>query len=290
MSAIRLQGAVFCALASAVAVSACFNFTAASNWLLLTCLIAIVLLGVPHGALDTLYASRQFRLRRVRHWAWFTVAYLFPVVLVVWLWRESPLIFLVGFLAISVVHFSADPATGVPFWARVFYGGAAVVLPSLFHAEELRRLFSILVHPDSAAQVQAFLSGIAFIWLAGLCAGGLWMFGRDRLAALELLSVALLCTLAPPLLAFTIFFCGMHSARHILRSFRYAGVSNLQLFAAAATVPMLGTFLALAIGNWWLQDAPLETRLIQLVFVTLAALTVPHMALIERVRFAGWER
>jgi hypothetical protein len=38
------------------------------------------------------------------------------------------------------------------------------------------------------------------------------------LTAVELGAVGVLAIVAPPLIAFVVFFCGMHSARHILRS------------------------------------------------------------------------
>lgn len=290
MNLLRVQSAIFSMIAGGVAFLTLMADIPGGNLLTLLCLVAIILLGVPHGALDTLYASRQFPLRRVRDWFWFACAYLLPVVLVASLWRLSPLAFLLGFLGISVFHFSGDPDGAVPSWIRLFWGGAAVVLPNLLHAAEVRRLFAILVEPESAASVQQVLTSASPFWLAGVLAGALWLIPHDWRTSIELAAVALLCTLASPLLSFTIFFCGMHSARHILRSFRYAGIADPRLFAAAAILPTLGTLLLLGVGLWWLKDVPLESRLIQLVFVALAALTVPHMALVERVRFAAVQR
>lgn len=52
--------------------------------------------------------------------------------------------------------------------------------------------------------------------------------------------------------------------------------------------PMTITVAGVAIA-WWLSDGtPLDLRLTQILFVGLAALTVPHMILVERVRFTGW--
>ena len=90
---------------------------------------------------------------------------------------------------------------------------------------------------------------------------------------------------APPLVGFTVYFCGMHSARHLLRTAERARLSWLRL-ALVACVPMLGT-VATGFVAWRLMaQLPVDAVAIRIVFIGLAALTVPHMVIVERVRFA----
>jgi Brp/Blh family beta-carotene 15,15'-monooxygenase len=132
---------------------------------------------------------------------------------------------------------------------------------------------------------------LRWLWLVGTfvaivmsCRRAAWMTG------VEIAAVATLATFAPPLIAFTVFFCGMHSARHILRTIEYSGQTSPRMLAVACFVPMAGVALLAGAAEFWLRNVPMETGLIQIVFVGLAALTVPHMGLVERVRFSGWER
>lgn len=287
--ALRLQGYAFVCLAvlGSLLSLAAIRQNPQSELLLLGALIT--LLGVPHGAVDGLYAQRLYGVKGPKQWLAFVALYLLPVGLVIYLWQAAPLVFLAGFLVISAVHFSGDPQAGTPIAARILYGGAIVVLPVLLHPAEVHRLFHFLVGNDQATPLVACLQLLAWPWLIALVITSQMVWRSSRLTALELLAVALLAVAAPPLWAFTIFFCGMHSARHLLRTFDLAGRPAAKSLLLTASLPMLTVILIGSIGLAWPGGVSLESRLSQLIFVGLAALTVPHMAIVERVRFANWK-
>ena len=288
MSALRLQGLIFSALAFTTAALSVFLAPMDAQQTLWLAVLLIVSLGIPHGALDPIFAKELPQVKSRASWAGFVMCYLLLASLVVCLWWISPALFLMGFLAISVLHFSGDPAPGATFWLRLLYGGAVITLPFLWHADEGGRLFSLLVGRDAALPVAAGLHLIAGPWLAGLALVTVCNGRRDWLLALEVSAVSSLALAATPLLGFAVFFCGMHSMRHILRTQKYSGLTPLRL-ALMAVLPMLAVFLIAALGWTLLPDSPIDERMLQFLFVALAALTVPHMVLVERVRFTGWQ-
>ena len=248
----------------------------------------ILVLGVPHGALDTIFASQIYGIDSLRGWICFGSIYLLLSALVVGIWLLQPAIFLLAFLFISAFHFSGDPVEGTPWPTRALYGGAVVILPAALHAVETARLFSLLAGESSADLVMPWLGLLSWPWLLGLILAAIQSSRTDWLTTLELFSVATLSVLAPPLLSFTLFFCAMHSARHILRTINYSAQSSRLFVLAAALLPMFGVLIVSLIAWYFLQSTPLDARIVQIVFVGLAALTVPHMALVERVRLSGW--
>jgi Brp/Blh family beta-carotene 15,15'-monooxygenase len=255
---------------------------------LVTMAVLIILLGVPHGALDTVFVQRTYRMKHLGSWATFTVAYFLPVLAVVVLWTVAPFLFLTGFLLISILHFSGDPVARTPFIVRLLYGGAIVVLPTFWHAAEVKMLFTLLVGPDAASTMVAILTTLSWPWLIAIVAACLLGYRRDRLAVGEIAAVTLLAIVAPPLPAFTIFFCGMHSARHILRTISYIGPQHWRALLLAAGLPIIGIAVLFSAALFLPSVASIDARVVQILFVGLAALTVPHMAIVERIRFAGW--
>ncbi|MEN9966076.1 MAG: hypothetical protein RL416_233, partial [Pseudomonadota bacterium] len=76
--------------------------------LLLLALIFVVLLGVPHGSLDVLFAIQTFDLKQLKHWLKFIGSYVIAALLVISIWLIAPNIFFVCFLLLSALHFSDD--------------------------------------------------------------------------------------------------------------------------------------------------------------------------------------
>jgi len=128
---VQRQGIVFSVLALVASLAALFvpRMTAPNELLVIGALI--VLMGVPHGALDTVFARTRYSLASWQRWLVFTLAYCGVMASVAVVWYYSPSLFLIGFLVLSAAHFSGDPTAGTALLSRLAYGGAVVILPVL---------------------------------------------------------------------------------------------------------------------------------------------------------------
>jgi Brp/Blh family beta-carotene 15,15'-monooxygenase len=284
MNKIQIQGLIFSLIAIFVALISVFLSQLDSTFSLSILATLIVFLGVPHGALDPVFAQKLFFINDWKAWSKFVCIYLALSVVVVLIWWQSSLFFMGGFLLCSAMHFSRDLTSNIPKITRFFYGGAIIVLPTIFHFSEMQELFSLILDVNTGSQIVSFLHLLAWPWLVlGLVSIYLG-FIKDRLVGLEVLAVGLLSTLAPALIAFTVYFCGMHSLRHILRTKDYAQVSFIKL-SLISLAPMLGVLLTAVLGWVYLPASADYSRLLRFLFVGLAALTLPHMLLIDRIRY-----
>jgi Brp/Blh family beta-carotene 15,15'-monooxygenase len=248
----------------------------------------ILLMGVPHGALDTVFARQFVGIRSIAGWGLFALAYVAAAAAVVGLWWIAPGFFLAAFLLISVFHFSGDPQGKTPALFRMLYGGAIVFCPLALHAAEVSEVFSYLAGVPAAQAMVAALQWAAWPWVVAIGIAAIAGARREPVRSIELVTVAALLTVAPPLIGFTLFFCCMHSARHVLRTRDYSNEGTLRALLRIAVWPMAMTVASVAFA-WWLSGgSPLDMRLAQLLFVGLAALTVPHMIVVERIRLTGW--
>lgn len=284
MNKIQIQGFVFSLIAIFIALISVILPQPNPVFSLFILATLIFFLGVPHGALDPLFAQKLYFLKGWEDWTKFVLIYLALSVLVVLLWWQLPLLFMASFLFYSMMHFSRDLTSKIPLITRLFYGSSMIVLPTIFHFNEMQDLFSAILDPNVGLEITNFLHILTWPWLVlGLVSIYLG-FIKDWLVGLEILAVSLLSILASPLIAFTVYFCGMHSLRHILRTQAYTEVTFRRM-SLVSLVPMLGVILIGIMGWLYLPDLPDYEKLLRFLFVGLAALTVPHMLLIDRIAY-----
>lgn len=239
---------------------------------------AIVVLGVPHGALDV-EIGRNLLHRRVGRW-WFPVfagPYLLLVGAVLLAWRWAPEATLAAFLAASVWHFGTEDTGGVGMPA-LFRGGLPIAVP-------------VLLHPGATAHVFSTASGLAFhqplAWLTA--ASILWLVPafltvlRSRPGDLPL-PVALCAVFAvlPPLTAFALYFVAVHAPAHTAALIRHPGrAPRVRDEGSAWRLAAPTTLLTIAIGAalWPFYPGEAPVRLLCLTLQLLAAFTLPHMIL-----------
>ena len=284
MNRVQQQGlifgvvAIFISLVSALAPSV----DPLASLLLIATLIFF--LGVPHGALDPCFAQKLLAVKGWQGWLLFVVIYLSLAGGVVVVWWQAPLVFMSGFLIISILHFSRDLAPTTAKITALSYGSAVIVLPTLFHFSEMLELFTLIVHAENAEMIVVALRALAWPWVAALAISLCFEVNKNWRVGFEIFSVSLLALAAQPLIAFTVYFCGMHSLRHMLRTQQYVNLPVSRL-VWTCLLPMLGVSVLVALGWLYLPLSSYDSRILQFVFVTLAALTVPHMLLVDRARY-----
>ena len=246
--------------------------------------ISILLFGVPHGALDPEYGRYLFKIKSYRHWFIFSIIYLLIVITFIYVWLINPLIFIVLFFIISTLHFSNDLLGLLPLWIRLLYGGSSMVFPSLLHHVELTYLIVFLIGDSDAKQLVYVMHTLAIPYLALYLLACILTIKNDIQLGFLLFSLCLLTVFAQPLLGFTIYFCVMHSARHVIKTQALTQITPKQMLKVIL-LPMFGVFL---IGiSFWLYQTPasFEHRTVQVLFVLLAGLTVPHMLIVDFASF-----
>ena len=265
------------------------------TWQLTMLALAVVIFGLPHGALDLALvqgASRGSRTALVGA----AVLYLMASGLVLMVWISAPMAALLGFLAIAVIHFGLGdtedlhgPQRAVEIIAR---GGFVGVAPLVFHPQTTRDLFALLVGPASTASLDTTLAVMAtpvtWLWLACLVVALAWRTIQRApgwmSAVLELLLTAAIFAVCHPLAAFLLYFCFVHSVRHIadLGAARFPdSAPRARRWLLLESLPFTAATVALAMVAWFVfaDSVTFDEAMIRLVFWGLSALTVPHMIL-----------
>ena len=248
---------------------------------IVSALLVIIALGVPHGALDGELAREALQPRSGRAWFLvFSAPYLLLAGSVLVAWHLAPTGTLIAFFAASVWHFGSEETSSGRTTEILARGGLPIGMAILAHPDATASLFAI-VSQTAMAGSPTWMSLGALLWLG--CAG-VWIV-RSAVVGKEadlVMPVLLACVFValPPLTAFAIYFVCVHAPAHT-RALILDRVHGRRIQDARSVVllslPITVLTLALGAALWPLYPGASDQRLLCLTIQGLAALTLPHM-------------
>ena len=263
--------------------------------LLFFCFFLIFTLGASHGALDHLRGKKILKPILNAKWSiFFYPGYILLASSVICLWLLSPPITLFIFLMISAYHFGEEDMSffingdGSFFYLISFLKGLLVITLALFFNLETTSIFFgyLMVNLDNYTFVTQFASQIFYANIALFLIGVIVLL-RGNFSKLFLITLEILLTIfafiyLPLILAFSLYFCFIHSTKHILRQSKELDrinlINGLKLFSLRALPLTLLTAIGAILFVFFLQSS-LTENLIKTIFIGLASLTLPHIIL-----------
>ena len=270
------------------------------SWQVIIAVIALAL-GIPHGALDHLVTLPKAQPKKMALFIFVYVAV--AIFAVIGILKFNTVGFIVV-LFMSAIHFGIGDAAfineldkrseGTKKLNRWFYIPAAGFTPvfiPLVNSASTEALAS--VNPALINWHQGFDSQILFtVSIFALLAIGVMVFDKRYREALDLIVLLLLAHLAPPLIAFAVYFGCWHAMRHtarltlsLPRCVENITQGMLRKAFSNAVIPglpaLIGTFVVA--GLLALSGRDFTDEFFWMALVVVWALTVPHMAVTAKL-------
>ena len=257
------------------------------------CLFLILILGISHGALDNIKGSKLLKLFGYKHSIFFYTVYIFISLLIIIFWLIFPNAVLLLFLVVAAYHFGKED-TVFSFKKKFFIseflfflkGSAVIMAPLLLKRDETNEIFRILNFNLFEAK---FISDEFLIVM--LCLSFLSSFYISKkenadlksVMVVDFFSLVILNLFLSPLLAFTLYFCFLHSIRHSIslifeldKSFKL----GLKKFIKKAIPLTIASGVIFLLAIFFLNNFyKLDEAIYKVIFIGLASLTFPHILL-----------
>ena len=257
------------------------------------CLFLILILGISHGALDNVKGARLLKLFGYKHIISFYLAYMFISLLIIIFWMIFPNTVLFLFLVVAAYHFGKEDT--VFYFKKKFLvteflfflkGSAVILAPLLLQRKETIEIFRILnfnVFELKIFSDQFLIMLLCLSFLSSLYISHSKNITLKGVMVMDFLSLIILNIFLTPILAFTLYFCFLHSIRHSItltfeldKSFR----SGLKKFINKAIPLTLVTGVLFLFAIYLLNNFyELDEAIYKVIFIGLASLTFPHILL-----------
>ena len=261
------------------------------NSFLIFSLFLILSLGISHGALDHIKGKKLLKILNYKSTLIFYILYILISLSVILLWVLFPKILLLAFLFVASFHFGKEDSEFINYKQKneviyFFKGSLVITAPLLFHKEETLKIFNNLNFDISQSLFISDEFLILFI-LISLFTNILLSLSKQidvkLLLMMDFASILLLNYFLNPILAFTFYFCFLHSIRHsisLIKKINNNIKKGFPIFLKKAFPITIITILAYVIALFFLNNYnELDETIYKVMFIGLASLTFPHILL-----------
>ena len=265
----------------------------------LICLLLILSIGISHGSLDNVKGEKLLKILKINNNSIFYLLYSLITVAVIVLWMIFPTICLIIFLIVASYHFGKEDtqfliiANSYSNQILFFIKGSLIILaPIYFHFDETINIFKVLLVNnenfyyllDFVETNNILLFGIILSTLAHIILFVKNFEIKKFAVFFDYFSILILNFYFSPLLAFTVYFCFLHSVRHsitlILELDNHDLVLGFKKFSKKALPLTILTAIVSLIGLYFLNNTyNLDSSILKIIFIGLASLTFPHILL-----------
>src|SRR5210317_641748 len=263
------------------------------------CLLLILLIGVTHGSLDHVKGKKLLHHYKVSNTFYFYIAYIFIASLIIILWIIFPAQLLIIFLIVAAYHFCKEDTQFLVLYTSytnqllfILKGSLVIFAPLYFNFSETIELFKLLLIENEnfytllgkLEELKIFLIGVSLSSLACLYLF-LKNFEINKVTIfIDYASILLVNFYFSPLVAFTVYFCFLHSIRRIVNLIFELDKDNFlngaKLFIIKS-VPLTALTALLALLSLYFINYKVifDDAIIKVIFIGLASLTFPHILL-----------
>ncbi len=253
------------------------------------CFFLISIIGVCHGALDHVKGSQLMKIYKVKNNFYFYSVYIFFSLLIILCWTILPLFTLIIFLLVASYHFGKEDSSvglvnngGFKNILYLFKGSLIVFAPLFFHQEETLKIFQSLDVDIITANENLVIFFLIISFSANIILMSQLNYNGFLLA--DWLTILLLNIFLSPLVAFTLYFCFLHSVRHSFSLIYEIDKKNFKSgvvkFIKKAVPLTVITAILFIIAIYFLTNYyVLDEAILKVIFIGLASLTFPHILL-----------
>jgi len=263
------------------------------------CLFLILIIGVSHGSLDHIKGKKLLELFNIKSTYIFYITYILISVAVIGTWILLPSMTLILFLIIASYHFGKEDTQFLisdrSYFIQMLYffkGFLIILAPLYFHFQETIVIFKLLlVNNEVFYSSLNFIETNKVIEIGIICStlSSIFLFLKNFeikkfVIFLDYFSILILNYYLSPLIAFTVYFCFLHSIRHSISLAidldPNSEVNGLRMFVKKALpltiLTAVFSFIALYLLN---NSYNLDSAILKVIFIGLASLTFPHILL-----------